>query len=157
MAAISLGQDETTLIQRHMSHAPSTAAKYYQAVTGRKEAAKAHLLRRKLEGKSEEENESEASEVENVESEDKSEASEVGSKEAEQHKVECEKTRPVEEQIPKKRQPFTDKERKLIRSYFQQNIKTKTTPSIGKCRQFLAQNNVGHTAKQIQDHVRQCY
>ena len=140
-----------------MSHAPSTGAKYYQAVTGRKEAAKAYLLRRKLVGKSKEENESEASEVENVESEDKSEASEVGSEEAEQHKVECEKTRPVKEQMPKKRQPFTDKERKLIRSYFQQNIKTKTTPSIGKCRQFLAQNSVGHTAKQIQDHVRQCY
>ena len=54
MAAISLGQDETTLIQRHMSHALSTGAKYYQVVTGRKEAAKAHLLRRKLEGKSKE-------------------------------------------------------------------------------------------------------
>ena len=157
-AAISLGRDETTLIQRHMSHAPSTAAKYYQAVTGRKEAAKAHLLRRKLEGKSKEENESETSDVENVESEDKSEASEVesevGSEETEQHKVE--KTRPVKGQMPKKRQPFTDKERKLIHSYFEQDIKTKTTPSLSKCRQFLAKNNMSRTPKQIQDHVRQC-
>ena len=35
-AAIGLTQGETTVVQRHMSHAPATAAKYYQAVTGRK-------------------------------------------------------------------------------------------------------------------------
>lgn len=57
--AIGLVPEETTLVQRHMSHAPTTAARYYQAVTGKKEAARAHLLwRKKLEGrKSREENE----------------------------------------------------------------------------------------------------
>ena len=41
--------EEASFVQRHMSHTPATAANYYQAITGRKEAAKAHLLRRKLE------------------------------------------------------------------------------------------------------------
>lgn len=56
--AIGLVPEETTLVQRHMSHTLTTAARYYQAVTGKKEAARGHLLRRKLEGrKSREESE----------------------------------------------------------------------------------------------------
>ena len=31
-----------------MSHTPATAAKYYQVVTGKKEAAKAYLIRKKM-------------------------------------------------------------------------------------------------------------
>ena len=41
-AAIALRQ--TTLVQRHMSHTPPPTARYYQAVTVKKEAARAHML-----------------------------------------------------------------------------------------------------------------
>jgi len=39
---------ESELVSRHMSHTPQTAARYYQAVVGKREAARAHVLRAKL-------------------------------------------------------------------------------------------------------------
>ena len=55
---IALRPDETMIVQRHMSHTPATAARYYQAVSGKKKAAKAHMLQKKLEAtKSREESE----------------------------------------------------------------------------------------------------
>ena len=80
-ATIDLPPGEASLVQKHMSHTPGTAAKYYQLTLGGKQAAKAHLLRRRVEEtqvakepqlhRSETESESEdvESESEDVESE----------------------------------------------------------------------------------------
>jgi len=57
------------------------------------------------------------------------------------------------EKPKQKRQPFTDRERKLVRLYFKKNIETKITLSLDKCRKFLALNNVNHTAKITSDNI----
>lgn len=68
---------------------PSTAARYNQAVTGKKEAAKAHILWKKLEAtKSREESEGHEDFEELMKLKSESEESEVANEEPELHESE---------------------------------------------------------------------
>ena len=49
---------------------------------------------------------------------------------------------------------FTESDASTIKDYFQQHVQSRTPPTIDECREFLQQQGLGRTPKQIRDKVR---
>ena len=123
-AVQSCSAAESTLLSTHMGHSQPTQQMYYQAITARKHAASAHMLREKLRKSTK------------PESSDGSSEAEVQSK---PHKV---------------RKPFSSAETASIDERFAKSIKDGITPSRQLCQEFITATKSDRDPKQIQDKVR---
>ena len=116
----------TSLVQRQLSHSSETDNRFYQAITGKDDAAKAFRIMETLRLNT-----------------------------STSPKTTDTMSPPPLQQIPsRKRQPFTKDEEETLRKYFGASLSEGKHISLNSAKQFLAAHPSHRTPKQIQDKIR---
>ena len=127
-AARACTESESRLINRQMCHDPVVGAKYYEAIKGPRDAAKAFDVLKRLR------EESKGEEVSSSKARADSSPSDEGSS---------------EEEEPTSR--WKPKDTSLVRAKFKAALKSLATPTLKECQGLHIK---GKTNKQIQDKIR---
>ena len=125
-AAKNLGTPEAALVTRQLSHSAQTDARFYQALSGPSHAAEAFISLNRMRQERKHPDPPTSTPVSSAE---------VSSKQV--------------NPSPKKRVPFSPEE--MIKLYFKDHLKSKSTPSLAECTTFLANHPLKRNAKQVQD------